>query len=134
MANTFPCNQIPIRFVNCCQVMDCIDIKSSDNSISVEKSECGIDLTITGNNLDNILQVNDGECITWVKEFIGGKLHLTPVIDWACVAAQVCEICNPPTCPAPIALVVSPVDEDEDFLLINSGDNLQINNLDNFLI
>jgi hypothetical protein len=103
--NNFPCNQTPVKFVNCCQVMDCIDIKSSDNSVGVEKSECGIDLTVTANNLDNILQINDGECISFVKEFIDGKLHITPQIDWACVAAQVCDICNPPTCPAPIELV-----------------------------
>lgn len=106
MAN-FPCNKNPVRFVSCCDVMDCIDIESSDNSITVEKDECGVDLTITGNNLDQILQVNDGECIEMVKEFIDGKLVITPVIDWDCVAGNVCEICNPPTCDAPIELTVS---------------------------
>ena len=107
MANNFPCNQQPVRFVNCCQVMDCIDIKSSDNSITVVKSECGIDLTQTGNNLDQILQINDGECITWVKEFIDGKLTFTPQLDWDCVAENICGICVPPTCPAPIELTVT---------------------------
>lgn len=106
MANTFPCNQNPVQFVNCCQVMDCIDIKSSDNSITVEKNECGVDLTITANNIDEILQINNGDCIQMVKEFIDGKLVITPVIDWSCVAAQVCELCAPPTCPAPLELSI----------------------------
>lgn len=86
--------------------MDCIDIKSSDNSITVEKNECGIDLTFTGNNLDNILQINDGDCVQFVKEFIDGKLHITPVVDFSCIAENVCDICNPPTCDAPIELSV----------------------------
>jgi hypothetical protein len=107
MANNFPCNGQPVKFVNCCQVMDCIDIKSSDNSITVEKSECGIDLTFSGNNLDNILTINDGECVQMVKEFVDGKLVITPVIDWDCIAANVCDICNPPTCSAPIELVAT---------------------------
>jgi len=109
MANNFPCNTTPVKFVNCCDVMNCIDIKSSDNSVGVEKSECGIDLTITANNLDNILQINDGSCVSFIKEFIEGKLHITPVIDWNCVAANVCDICNPPTCPTPIELTVAVV-------------------------
>lgn len=106
MANNFPCNPLPVRFVNCCQVMDCIDLKSSDNSVSIVKSECGIDITISANNLDAILQINDNDCITFVKEFIDGVLHITPQLDWDCVAENVCEICNPPTCPAPIELLV----------------------------
>lgn len=107
MANTYPCNQTAVRFVNCCDVMNCINIQSSDDSISVEISECGVDLSFTGNNLDNILTVNDGTCIQMVKEFVDGKLVITPVIDWNCVAASVCDICNPPTCPAPIELSVA---------------------------
>jgi hypothetical protein len=87
--------------------MDCIDIKSSDNSVTVVKSECGVDLTITGNNLDNILKINDGDCITFVKEFIDGVLHITPVLDPECLAETICEICNPPTCSAPIELTLS---------------------------
>lgn len=107
MANSVPCNQQPVKFISCCDVMDCINIKSSDNSIDVTKDGCGVDLKLLPNNLANILQINEGECITWVQEFIDGKLHITPVIDFDCVAAQVCDICNPPTCPAPIELVVA---------------------------
>ena len=107
MANNFPCNKQPVKFVNCCQVMDCIDIKSSDNSVTVEKSECGIDLTVTGNNLDQILQINDGDCIQMVKEFVDGKLVITPVVDMDCIAESICDICNPPTCTAPIELLVA---------------------------
>lgn len=132
--NTYPCNQDPVKFVNCCQVMDCIDIKSTDNSITVEKSECGVDLTITGNNLDQILQINNGTCISFVKEFIDGKLHITPQIDWDCVADNVCEICQFPTCPAPLFLSIEMVTEVEEFLLINAGDQLLTNSTDFLLI
>ena len=100
------CNQTPVRFVNCCDVMNCINIGSEDNSVTVEVNECGVDLSVSGNNLDNILQINDGECIEMVKEFVEGKLVITPVINWNCVAGHDCEICNPPTCPAPIELTV----------------------------
>lgn len=93
MSNNFPCNQVPVKFVNCCQVMDCINIESSDNSVGVEKSGCGIDLKITANNLDNILQINNGECITFTKEFINGKLHITPNINMACIANIICNLC-----------------------------------------
>lgn len=110
MANNVPCNQSPVQFVNCCDVMDCIDIKSSDNSITVEKNGCGVDLTISPNNLDNLLQFNNGNCIQLVKEFIDGKLNITPVIDWECVISQiipgVCDACNSSICPAPIELTV----------------------------
>lgn len=105
--NTYPC-QKPFKFVNCCDVMNCIDIKSSDNSVTVEKSECGVDIRITSNNLDQIIKINDGDCVSFVKEFINGVLNFTPVLDFDCIAAQVCNICAPsPTCDAPIALSVT---------------------------
>jgi hypothetical protein len=110
MANNVPCNKQPIQFINCCKVMDCIDIKSTNNSINVEKSECGVDLTFTSNNLDAVLSLNDGDCITFIKEFIDGKLHITPQVDFACIAAEVCGLCPPPptpvTCPQPFTLSV----------------------------
>lgn len=102
-----PCKNYPIKFVSCCDVMDCIDIHSDDNSVTVVKSECGVDLSVTSNNLDEILQIEDGECISFTKEFISGKLVITPSIDWDCVATQVCNICSGPTCPAPIGLTVT---------------------------
>lgn len=101
-----PCNQAPVRFVNCCDIMNCMTIASSDNSVTVVVDECGVDITQTGNNIDQILQINDGQCITFTKEFIEGKLVITPSIDWDCVAENVCEICNPVTCPTPIELSV----------------------------
>lgn len=105
---TYPCNQNPVKFINCCQVMDCIDIKSSDNSVTVTKSECGVDLTISGNNLNNILDIKNGDCITWTKEFIGGKLTITPSINEACLAAAICGLCPPGiVCPAPLVLSVT---------------------------
>lgn len=108
--NNSPCAKQPMQFINCCQVMDCIDVKSTDNSITVEKSECGLDLKFTGNNLDQILEIKHGECIQMVKEFVNGKLVITPVIDMDCLAASVCDICSTPAepvCPAPIQLSVT---------------------------
>lgn len=101
------CDKTPKQFVDCCTVMDCIDIKSSDNSVTVTKDECGVDLTLSGNNLDKALQINDGECVSYTKEFIDGKLVITPTIDWDCVASQVCGICQPTDCPAPMDLQVT---------------------------
>jgi len=100
------CNKTPVRFLSCCDVMDCIDIHSDDNSVTVTKNECGVDLSVTGNNLSNILQFNDSECVDFVVEFIDGVMNVTATLDWDCVAENVCEICNPPTCPAPIELAV----------------------------
>lgn len=103
------CNQIPVKFVDCCQVMDCMNIGSADNSVTVVKENCGVDLSVTGNNLDNILSIQNGQCITFVKEFVNGKLQLTPVIDWECAAEIICEICNitPIICDAPEDLIVA---------------------------
>ncbi len=107
MNSNSPCNKNPVKFVNCCDVMDCINIGSSDNTVTVVKDECGVDLTVTANNLDEQLQINDGQCITMVKEFVNGKLTITPVIDWDCVSANVCPTCIPPSCPAPIGLQIT---------------------------
>lgn len=103
MANNCSCGK-PAKFVNCCDVMNCVNIKSSDNTVNVTNGECGVDLTINPNTLNNILQVNNGTCITWTKNFVDGKLVLTPVLDWNCIASHICSICNPATCPAPISL------------------------------
>ena len=101
-----PCNNYPVKFVSCCDVMDCIDIHSDDNSVTVVKNECGVDLSVSPNNLDELLDIHDGECITFTKEFIDGKLVITPAIDWDCVATHVCDICQGPSCPAPVGLTV----------------------------
>ena len=89
MANNFPCNTTPVKFISCCDVMDCIDIKSSDNSVTVEKSGCGVDITQTGNNLDQILELTDSGCITWVKEFIDGVLTYTPQLNIGCIEEEI---------------------------------------------
>lgn len=106
-----PCNQQPMKWVSCCQIIDCLDIKSSDNTVTVTKSDCGIDLTISGNNLNNILKLNNGGCISWVKEFVDGVLNFTPQIDETCLAAAICGLCPPPTppvtCPAPLFLSIT---------------------------
>lgn len=131
-----PCNNID-QIRNCCDVMECVDIHSNDNSITVVKEEgCGIDLSVTGNNLDNIFQLNNGECITFVKEFIQGKLIITPQIDWTCVANHICPLCAPPApnCPAPINMTVDIVGVTEDLLLINDTDLLLINNTDAIIL
>jgi hypothetical protein len=86
--------------------MDCINIGSEDNSVTVVKDECGVDLSVTANNLANILQFEDNDCISFVEEFVDGKLVITPVLDWECVASNISEYLEPPTCPAPISLSV----------------------------
>ncbi len=101
-----PCNS---EF--CCQVRECMNIHSSDNSITVTKEDCGVDLTLTGNNIGNVIKINDGECITWVREYINGALVFTPQINWACVAANVCGLC-PESCPAVTDLIVTIISED----------------------
>lgn len=135
-----PCNKVPVKFVNCCQVMDCINIQSSDNSITVEVSDCGVDLTQTGNNLDNILKLNEGDCVSFVKEFIDGVLNLTPVIDFDCLADEICGLCpgSEPAafCPAPLTLTIDNVliDTEEDLMLINNDDSFLINNTDTLIL
>lgn len=117
MANNIPCNNQPIKYVNCCDVMSCMNIKSTDNSVTVETNNCGVDVKFSGNNLDNVLKINNGTCIQMVKEFVDGKLVITPVVDWACVADKICGLCPPPeippppppppaVCPAPLQLAV----------------------------
>lgn len=105
-----PCNQQPIQWVSCCQVVDCLNLTSSNNSIEVQKTDCGVDIKVTGNNLDSILKLNDGDCVSWVKEFVNGVLNFTPQIDLECLAPAICNICAPAiTCPAPLFLSVSNV-------------------------
>lgn len=112
MANNVPCYNQPVKYVSCCDVMNCMNIKSSDNTVTVETSDCGVDIRYSGNNLDQILDIKNGTCIQMVKEFVNGKLTITPVIDWNCVVSkigsQICESCAPPvTCSAPLQLVVA---------------------------
>ncbi len=109
----FPCNNLPKQFVDCCTVMDCINIGSADNSVTVTKDGCGVDLSITANNLFDLITINDSDCITVVKEVIDGVLNFTPVLDLDCVKAgiadDICATCadtNPPPCPAPIQLSI----------------------------
>ena len=103
-----PCNQQPMKWVSCCQIIDCLDIKSSDGSIEVLKSDCGIDLKFTGNNLDKVFKLNNGDCVSFVKEYIDGVLNFTPVIDFECLAPEICNICAPTvTCPAPLFLSIT---------------------------
>lgn len=96
--------------LDCCKVMDCVSLTSVNNSVTIEKTNCGVDLRITGNNIVEALQINDGECITMFKEFIGGKLVITPVINWTCVASHICGLCastSAPLCASPNNLNVS---------------------------
>ena len=102
-----PCNQQPMKWVSCCQIIDCLNIGSSDNSVTIEKSDCGIDITVSGNNLDQIIKLNDGDCISFIKEFVDGVLTFTPQLDADCVAKLTCGLCPPVipvTCPAPLSL------------------------------
>lgn len=104
------CNQVPVQFVNCCDVMNCMSIASENNTVEVTVEECGVNLEITPNTLDNLLTIESGECIQMVKEFIDGKLVITPIIDWDCVASHVCDICAPVSClvPSDLEVIVTP--------------------------
>jgi len=51
--------------------------------------------------------IANGECITWNRAYLNGKITYTPVIDWACVSSHVCPICIADTI-EPINLNVTP--------------------------
>lgn len=93
-----------------CEILDAINIDSSDNSVSVEKKDCGYDIKFLPNNLNNILSVKDGDCISFTTEYINGVLTLTPKIDFDCVAEKICGKCEPEvTCSQVIQLLVTPL-------------------------
>lgn len=46
-------------------------------------------------------------CISWQKTTVGQVITYVPIIDWNCVAQQVCVLCsNPSPCVAPTGLMV----------------------------
>lgn len=51
------------------------------------------------------VEIENTDCITFTKTLVNGTLTIVPTIDWACVAAQVCPICNQ-SCDAPGGLIV----------------------------
>lgn len=47
-------------------------------------------------------------CLSWQKTISGQVITLVPIIDWNCMAQQVCVLCNNPSpCIAPTGLIVS---------------------------
>lgn len=78
----------------CCDVMDCVTINSSDNSVTIQKKDCGYDITLSGNNVDSKIQIKDNVGITWTKEFKNGVLIFTPTLDFDAIADKVCVICS----------------------------------------
>ena len=78
----------------CCEVMDCVTIYSSDNSVTLQKKDCGYNITFSGNNVDSRIKINESEGIKWTKEFIDGVLVLTPTLDFEAIADRVCVICS----------------------------------------
>ena len=49
------------------------------------------------------------ECITFTRSVVNGTVIITPIIDWVCVANEVCPLCptSTPTCIQPLNLVIS---------------------------
>lgn len=92
--------------VNCCELLECLEIGSSDNSISVQKTDCGYDLKFLANNINNFFEIQEGDCISFQKEFYKGKLILKPVIDYDCLAEKICGLCTPAVCMPPDNLTV----------------------------
>lgn len=89
-----------------CEILDLVNIDSSDNSISVEKKDCGYDLKYLPNNLNNILKINSADCISFTTEFINGVLNITPEIDYDCLAEKLCGKCGGNSCSPPMMLTV----------------------------
>lgn len=113
---TYPCNNIPKQFVDCCTVMDCINIQSSDNSVTIVKDGCGVDIKLTANNFADKIKFNESDCISFIPEIISGVLNITPQLDADClvdaIGSDICATCagqNPPACPAPIQLTIDVV-------------------------
>jgi hypothetical protein len=101
------CENKPDSVNTCCDVLDCVNLQSPDNSIEIERTECGLNISLNPNNIDAILKINHGTCIQMIKEFINGQLVVTPVIDWECVADKICGLCAPPACYNPETLEVN---------------------------
>lgn len=93
-----------------CEIMDAVSIQSSDNSVSVERNDCGYDIKYLPNNLETVLKLKDGECVSFEKEFVDGVLTFTPQINYDCLAEKICGLCDAPPatafCSPPIQLTV----------------------------
>lgn len=72
--------------LDCCKVMDCVNIHSSDNSLDIQKTEgCGLDIKFISNNIAKLLSLESSTCIDVHQEFIDGKLVYTLTIKEECL-------------------------------------------------
>lgn len=51
--------------------------------------------------------LNNGQCISFTATVVDNVTVYTPVLDIACIAAQVCTLCSPTTCTSPLNLTVT---------------------------
>ena len=100
----FECNK---SITNCCDVCNCLNMVSSDNSVLIDQKDCVIDLKFTPSNINSLIRIEDTECITFTKEFVEGILTYTPVIDYQCLADKICGLCNPSNCMVPNNLIIT---------------------------
>lgn len=70
---------------------DCLNLTSTDNTVTIARSACGTNLSITGNNLDNVFKIKDSACISFNKEFINGVLTFTPVLTPECLNPNITD-------------------------------------------
>lgn len=90
--------------LTCCDICNCLNLQSSNETVIISKEDCKFDLTIDATGIDKLLTLNNGNCISFIKEYVNNKLVITPVLDWNCIASHVCSLCqstpvncNPPT-------------------------------------
>ena len=74
---------------DCCAICDCFTFTSTNSTLDINKSGCTVDLKITSNLLQGLIDIPSGGCITIVKQFINGKLIFTPTLNVACVQALI---------------------------------------------
>lgn len=79
------CNENNIQ---CCDVCNCLRYSSPNNSIQIDKTGCDVNLQLTPNTLQNLLDIESSSCITVLKQIINGKLIFTPTINLNCLSTS----------------------------------------------
>lgn len=55
----------------------------------------------------NSVIIEDTDCLTFTKIFANGVITITPTLDFNCIAARVCDLCDTTPCPPVINLIVA---------------------------
>lgn len=74
---------------DCCSTCDCFNFTSSNNTVDVIKQSCKVDIRITSNILQNLIDIPSSSCISIVKQYINGQLVFTPTLNIECVSALI---------------------------------------------